>query len=974
MVAHTLSFPDLFGPGSLVGGAQTTVWLWLAWHTAFPLAVLGYALLVGGRRDAGPAAAGARNTAARRGTGAAVLAPLALAGACVLLATAGHDRLPALLDGGRYIPGVTRPVLAVPLAAALLALAVLAARTGLRRALDLWLGVALGAWAVEIRLSALLNSGRFQAGFYVGRLYGLLASCTVLISLLLAAAALHGRLARALARERTAADAALAASEARYRALTEAAAHLTWAMRPDGSLSFASRRFRDYTGLEAAEITAADWGALLHPEDRGHGEAEIARALAQGEAFEVSLRLRRRDGAWRWILGRAEPLRDAQGRAVEWVGTILDVHDRREAEAAVAESEARFRAMADNIPQLAWMARPDGSIFWYNRRWFDTTGTTPDAMEGWGWRAVHHPDHLARVEERFRRAVAAGEPWEDTFPLRVADGGWRWFLSRALPVRDGPDADDPDGRVRLWFGTNTDVTERREAEAALRASEARLRAAIALAPLPILLHAEDGEILQASEAWQEISGWRWPEDIPTVADWVERAYGTRGEALRADIGRLYALDRRADGGDHEIRTAAGGVRIWSFGSAPLGRDARGRRLVVSMAADVTDLRRAEERRGAAERLLRDVVDGAADPIFVKDREGRFLLANRRTAEIFGAPSPEAVQGRRDRDFLPPAVAERIEALDRGVMARGETVLAEEAVPEDGVMRTFLSAKTPLRDAEGRVAGVIGIARDITDRKRAEAALRDLAATLEARVEERTARLAEVAAELDAFAYTVSHDLRAPLRAMEGFARILEEDHAAALDAAGRRHARRIVEAAERMDGLIQDLLAYSRLSRAEIEARPVALEEAVDRAVADLPPGAAEVEAARPLPAVRATRPVLGLILANLLSNAAKFRRPGAAGPARIRIRAEARPGGRVRLWVEDDGIGVAPEHLERIFEVFQRLHGQESYQGTGIGLAIVRKAAERLGGAAGAESGGPGRGSRFWVELPGAETDKVAG
>jgi PAS domain S-box-containing protein len=275
-----------------------------------------------------------------------------------------------------------------------------------------------------------------------------------------------------------------------------------------------------------------------------------------------------------------------------------------------------------------------------------------------------------------------------------------------------------------------------------------------------------------------------------------------------------------------------------------------------------------------------VVDGAADPIFVKDREGRFLLANRRTAEIFGAPSPEAVQGRRDRDFLPPAVAERIEALDRGVMARGETVLAEEAVPEDGVMRTFLSAKTPLRDAEVRVAGVIGIARDITDRKRAEAALRDLAATLEARVEERTARLAEVAAELDAFAYTVSHDLRAPLRAMEGFARILEEDHAAALDAAGRRHARRIVEAAERMDGLIQDLLAYSRLSRAEIEARPVALEEAVDRAVADLPPGAAEVEAARPLPAVRATRPVLGLILANLLSNAAKFRRPGAAGPA----------------------------------------------------------------------------------------------
>jgi PAS domain S-box-containing protein len=140
-----------------------------------------------------------------------------------------------------------------------------------------------------------------------------------------------------------------------------------------------------------------------------------------------------------------------------------------------------------------------------------------------------------------------------------------------------------------------------------------------------------------------------------------------------------------------------------------------------------------------------------DPIFVKDRQGRFLLANRRTAEILGAPSPEVLRGRRDRDVLPPEVAERIEALDRQVMSRGETMLAEEAVPEDGAMRTFLSSKTPLRDPEGRTVGLIGIARDITDRKRAEAALRDLAATLERRVEERTARLAEVAAELDAFA-------------------------------------------------------------------------------------------------------------------------------------------------------------------------------------------------------------------------------
>jgi signal transduction histidine kinase len=151
----------------------------------------------------------------------------------------------------------------------------------------------------------------------------------------------------------------------------------------------------------------------------------------------------------------------------------------------------------------------------------------------------------------------------------------------------------------------------------------------------------------------------------------------------------------------------------------------------------------------------------------------------------------------------------------------------------------------------------------------------------------------------------------------------------------------------------------------------VELERAVDRAVAELREGGAlggaraEVAVRRPMPRVLASRVVLGWILANLLSNAAKFTLPGR--PARIRAWAEKRPGERVRLWVEDKGIGLAPEHLGRVFNVFERPHGQESFPGTGIGLAIVRKGAERLGGAAGVESDGPGRGSRFWVDLQAA-------
>lgn len=129
---------------------------------------------------------------------------------------------------------------------------------------------------------------------------------------------------------------------------------------------------------------------------------------------------------------------------------------RARTEEILRESEERFRTLADNIAQLAWMADPSGSVFWYNERWFEYTGTTFEQMEGWGWRAVHHPDHVERATERFRRSIESGEEWEDTFPLRRRDGAFRWFLSRALPIRD------EHGEALRWFGTNTDITERME--------------------------------------------------------------------------------------------------------------------------------------------------------------------------------------------------------------------------------------------------------------------------------------------------------------------------------------------------------------------------------------------------------------------------------------------------------------------------------------------------------------------------------
>jgi PAS domain S-box-containing protein len=378
-----------------------------------------------------------------------------------------------------------------------------------------------------------------------------------------------------------------------------------------------------------------------------------------------------------------------------------------------------------------------------------------------------------------------------------------------------------------------------------------------------------------------------------------------------------------------------------------------------------------------EEQLRLIVDNVKEfAIFTFDPKGRVTTWNPGAERMFGYAESEMLGQSVDAVYTPDDVAidepqnERDTAMRNG-MAHDERWHRRK----NGKPLFIQGAVSPMYDDEGKVRGFAKIGMDFTSRKQMEEDLRETRNHLEETVGERTSALTERTAqlqgtvgELEAFSFSIAHDMRAPLRSMRSFADILMEEHADELDSEGLEYLSNIQASAARLDQLIQDVLAYSRVARAPIQMRPVDLEELIRATISHYPvlqPPETIIRIETPLLPALGHDASLMQCLSNLLGNAVKFVAPGVSPRVRIWTE-EVRPGTesepQVRLWIEDNGIGIAKEHQVQIFQIFQQVH--KSYEGTGIGLAIVRKAMERMGGTVGVESE-PGRGSRFWLQLP---------
>lgn len=680
---------------------------------------------------------------------------------------------------------------------------------------------------------------------------------------------------------------ALRQSEARFRASFNQAAVGMAIAELNGRFEQANERCAEILGYSQPELYQLTFGDLTHPDDMAATEALLRRLMAEEiKEYAIEKRYRRKDGNWVWCLTTVTILRNAQGRPHRFIRVIEDITQRKYAEDALRQSEEDLRSLANSIPQLAWMAEPDGHIFWYNNRWYEYTGSTLEQMAGWGWSKVHHPDHLERVVAIWKQALYEGRLWEDTFPLLGVDGAYRWFLSRAFPIRDA------EGKITRWFGTNTDVEEVKRTQEVLR-DESRILELLYQTGSAIASELDLEKLVQTvTDAATELSGAKFGAFFYNVPNEGETlVLFTLSGAPRSAFEK-FGLPRNTPIFNPTFRNE-GVVR-----SDDITQDPRYGKLAPHHGMPVGHL------------PVRSYL-----AVSVVSRSGQTI-----GGLFFGHPEPNIF-------------SERTERLIVGVAAQA----------------------------------AIGIdnAQLYASRIKAQQVLSQAHEELELRVAERTARLSDAVAQMEEFSYTVSHDLRAPLRGMQAYSQALLEDCSELLSS--KPHAieylQRIADNATRLDKMALDVLTFSRVTRGELRMERIGLDKLVRDLVGHYPTMRAPnaVIHIEPLTDVMGHEPSLTQIISNLLSNAIKFVRPDST--PQIRIWTEQQ-NGEVRICVEDAGLGIDPKYHHRLFRMFERIHPDSNFHGTGVGLAVVRKAAERMGGTVGVESDGKS-GSKFWVQLP---------
>ncbi|MCB1932397.1 MAG: PAS domain S-box protein [Candidatus Accumulibacter sp.] len=622
---------------------------------------------------------------------------------------------------------------------------------------------------------------------------------------------------------------------------------------------------------------------------------------------------------------------------------------------ALRESEESFRATFEQAAVGIAQVAPDGSWLEVNQRLCDIVGYSREEMLKLSFQDITHPDDLATDLQLVGEVLAASRK---TYNLEKRylhkSGAIVWIRLTVALLRA------QDGAPKYFVAVIEDITDRKLAEAALRESEERQRMFIDHAPAALAMFDRQMRYVSVSRRWLadygledcEIVGRSHYEIFPEITEtWKDvHRRAMAGEVVRADEERF----ERYDGTVQWLRWE---VRPWHAADGSVGG-------IVIFSEDFTARRLAEASLREQEQFFRLIAENMGDMVTVLDLEGRRLYSSPACRVLFGEQA--ALQGSDAFASIHPDDRERVrrgfrDTIDTGVGRRG-SFRVELA---DGSCRDIETQDGVIRGADGRVERVVVVSRDVTEHKNMVDEIRRLNIELEERVRRRTAELAAANKAMRTFTYSVSHDLKAPLRGIDGYSQLLLESYHDLLDEEGRLFLHNVRTGIAQMSRLIEDLLTYSRMERRSLHSQALDLSHQVALVLADR---RADIEASGTvvdlaLQGLTAHGDPQGLtmILRNLVDNALKFSRD--SRPPTLTISA-THSEQSVLLALQDNGIGFDMQFHDRIFEIFQRLQRAEDYPGTGVGLAIVHKAVQRMGGRVWGESA-PGQGAIFYLELP---------
>ena len=769
------------------------------------------------------------------------------------------------------------------------------------------------------------------------------------------------------------AEHALIKSEEKFRTLADNIPNLAWMANADGWIYWYNKRWYEYTGTAAADMEGWGWQSVHDPKELKNVLVEWKSSIAEGKPFEMVFPLKGNDGTFRPFLTRVLPMRTNEGEIYQWFGTNTDIAEQKKAEAALKESEQRFRNMAESSDILIAVGDETGNAIYFNKAWVNFTGRPVKDLLEFGWLDLIHEEDRQTFLNTYLKATENKKPWVGEFKVLNRNQEYRWIVAKGT-VRYQDDKTFS-GFVSSCF----DVTELKLTQSALKKSEKRFKNLILQSPVAmVILRGPDHKIEMANSIVKKRWGYGEVDfSNKTISDifpvlrqekhnrLLDNVYKT-GLSFREYESEVYFEEK------NEFKTC-----YFDFEYAPLiENDGTVSGIIVTI-NDVTEHVESRQKIEKSEHKFRLLADSMPQHIWTSDILGNLNYFNQSVYDYSGLTYQEINMSGWLEIVHPNDRVENIRVWAESISTGKDFLFQHRFRRHDGEYRWQLSRAIPQRDEFGKIQMWVGTSTDIQDQK-------TFANELEKQVSQRTKQIAQnnvelekMNKELQSFAYISSHDLQEPLRKIQIFSSQILENELDNLSESGKDKFIRMQNSAHRMQTLIQDLLAYSRTGMAERSFEKYDLNKIIDDVKEEMQDELLQKNATIEINGTCNLTVIpfqFRQLIYNLISNSLKFIQLNQAPHIIITCnKVTGADFNNEKLFAEtkychivfsDNGIGFDNKYNQRIFELFQRLHGRQYYAGTGIGLAIVKKIVENHSGIITAK-GEINKGATFNIYIP---------